>query len=256
MRVATWNVNSIRARKDRLLRWLGAHAPDVLCLQETKVTDNEFPFADLAALGYRAAAHGQRAYNGVAILARDAITDAAQGLGNGADDVQARLIVATVKGVRVASVYAPNGGEVDSDKWRYKLDWLQRLRRWLDHHHRPGDPLVLAGDFNIAPDDHDVAHPERWGQSVLCHPDGRRALAEVTSFGIVDLLRKHHPAGGIYSWWDYRSLAFPHNDGLRIDLIYATPPVAARCTAAFVDRDERKGKQPSDHAPVVVDLEL
>ena len=250
MRVATWNVNSIRARQERLLAWLARHEPDVLCLQETKVEDAAFPFEPLRAAGYYAVAHGQRTYNGVAILAREEPREVEAGLGDGGDDAQARLLSARVAGLRVLSVYVPNGDTVGSEKWRYKLEWLRRLRARLDAHHTAGEPLLLCGDLNVARDEGDVAHPDRWAESVLFHPVAREALEGVRAFGLVDVFRQIHPEGGIYSWWDYRMLAFPKNDGLRIDHLLATQGLAARCTDARVDRDERKGKGASDHAPV------
>jgi exodeoxyribonuclease-3 len=254
MKIASWNVNSVRARQERLVRWLGAQRPDVLCLQELKVTDADFPFDALREAGYHAAAHGQRTYNGVAILAREEPVDVVRGLGDEVDDPQARLIAATVMGVRVASVYVPNGGEIGSDKWAYKLEWLARLRRWLDRSARAGQPLALCGDWNVAPEARDVCDPAAWEGTVLFHPEARAALAGVTSFGLADTLRLHRQEAGLYSWWDYRMLAFPKNQGLRIDQIYVNPPLAARCTAASIDRNERKGKQPSDHAPILAEF--
>ncbi len=249
--IATWNVNSVRARLDRLLAWLGRARPDVVCLQELKVTDQDFPFEALEGAGYRAAAHGQATYNGVAILARDALTAVGVGLDDGAVDGQARLLAATVRGVRVVSVYAPNGQTVGSDKWAYKLDWLRRLGGWLADRHDPAWPLALCGDFNVAFDDRDVARPDEWSGSVLCHEAARAALGGVVAWGLHDVIRRHHDGPGPYSWWDYRMLAFPKGNGLRIDHILVTQPLAAACSAAWVDRDERKGKQPSDHAPVL-----
>jgi exodeoxyribonuclease-3 len=251
MKVASWNVNSIRAREERLRRWLDKQAPDVLCLQELKVADDSFPEDAVRAAGYRAAVHGQRTYNGVAILSRTEPAGVERGFGDGGDDRQARLVSAIIGGVRVVSVYVPNGGEVGSDKWTYKLEWLRRLRRWLNARVSAADPLLLCGDFNVAPEPRDVARPTAWERSVLFHPDARAALEEVRAFGLTDTLRLHHQEAGLYSWWDYRMLAFPKDDGLRIDHIFATAPLARRCTEASIDRDERKGKQPSDHAPVM-----
>jgi exodeoxyribonuclease-3 len=199
--------------------------------------------------------HGQRTYNGVAILSRVEAVEVQVGLGDGADDDQARLIAATVAGVRVVSAYVPNGQVVGSDKWAYKLAWLTRLRAWLERTARPDQPLALCGDFNVAPDDRDAARPEEWRDSVLCHDDARRALAAVTSWGLVDTMRLHHEGPGPFTWWDYRMLAFPKGNGLRIDHVFATAPLATRCTAVSVDRDERKGKLPSDHAPVLAAFE-
>ncbi|MDX2056284.1 MAG: exodeoxyribonuclease III [Gemmatimonadales bacterium] len=254
MKIATWNVNSIRARLDRLVAWLGRAGPDVVCLQELKVADEEFPVEELRAAGYHAAWHGQRTYNGVAILAREAPVDVAIGLGDGSADDQARLIAATVSGVRFLSAYFPNGQVVGSDKWAYKLEWIRRLAEHLAAKYRPSDPLALCGDFNVAPEDRDVARPDEWRESVLCHPDARTALEGVRRFGLVDTMRIHEPGPGPYSWWDYRMLAFPKGNGLRIDHLFVTEPVARRCARSWVERDERKGKLPSDHAPVMVEL--
>lgn len=255
MLIATWNVNSIKVREARLLDWLAAARPDVVCLQELKVTDDAFPAAAVAAAGYQAAWHGQRGYNGVAILARSAITDVCVGLDDGVDDPQARLIAGTVDGVRVLSAYVPNGETVGSDKWAYKLDWLARLRRHLDARYRPDVPLVLAGDFNVAVDDADVHDPGRWAASVLCAAPARAALQAVADFGLVDLFRRRHPGGGVWSWWDYQAQGFARDDGLRIDHVWATPPLAGRVAAAAVDRFERDGKGASDHAPLCVALD-
>jgi len=251
MKIATWNVNSIRARHERLLAWLGKHAPDVLCLQELKVTDDAFPCDAIQQAGYHAVVHGQKTYNGVAILSRAEPADVERGMDDDVDDPQARLVSAVIGGVRVISAYVPNGQAVGSDKYAYKLDWLRRLRDRLDKRFSPSDALVLCGDLNVAPDDDDVAHPDAWADSVLCHPDVRDALAVICDWGLTDVFREHHPEGGLYSWWDYRRLGFPKNDGLRLDHILATEAMATRCAAAEIDRDERKGSKPSDHAPVI-----
>jgi exodeoxyribonuclease III len=254
MKLATWNVNSIRARKERLIEWLRAKEPDVVCLQETKLLDKEFPKAELEALGYHCAILGQKTYNGVAVLARTELTDVRPGLEDDVDDPQARLISVRVSGVRVVSCYVPNGGEVGSDKYVYKTAWLKRLRSYLDRTCQPSEPLIVAGDFNVAPRTVDVAYPEQWEPTVLFHPDMRAALAEVTAFGLIDVLAEKQPQGGVYSWWDYRQLSFPRGDGLRIDLILATAPMATACSNTYVDRESRKGKQPSDHAPVLAEF--
>jgi exodeoxyribonuclease-3 len=253
LKIATWNVNSIKARKDRLLAFLQRHTPDVVCLQELKVETEAFPLAEVHGLGYQSLVHGQKTYNGVAILARSALEEPRVGLGEGDDD-QARVISARVEGVRVMSVYVPNGGSPDSDKWQYKLAWLERLVRYLEREHTPTEPLVLCGDLNIAPDDSDVARPDEWRETVLCAPQVRAAFRRLVAWGLVDVFRKLHPDGGVYSWWDYRLLGFPKNNGLRIDHVLATEPVAQRCESALIDREERKGKLPSDHAPVLVSL--
>ncbi|MBN2022606.1 MAG: exodeoxyribonuclease III [Pirellulales bacterium] len=248
MKIATWNVNSVRARLDRLLAWLERAAPDVACLQEIKVTDEAFPREAIERAGYRAAVFGQKTYNGVAILSRREPDAVHRGLG---DDPQARFLAAAFGKLSVLCAYVPNGQMVGSDKWAYKLDWLAQLRAYLEKNHKPSGQVVLCGDLNIAPDDLDVAEPEVWADSVLCHPEGRAALESVVEWGLVDVVRKHHPDGGVYSWWDYRQLAFPKNRGLRLDHILATEPLASRSTEAAVDRAERKGASPSDHAPVV-----
>lgn len=255
MLLGTWNVNSIRARLDRLLAWLERIGPDVVCLQELKVADTEFPIDAIRGAGYHAAVHGQPTYNGVAILSREEPADITVGFGDGVADDQARLIAASIGGTRVVSAYVPNGQVVGSDKWAYKLRWLERLGAWLARHHTPDGPLVVAGDFNVAPDDRDVARPGEWRDSVLCHAEARQALAAVAGWGLVDAIRLHDPGPGPWSWWDYRQLAFPKGNGLRIDHVFLTAPLAQRCTAARVDRDERKGRLPSDHAPVVVTVE-
>jgi exodeoxyribonuclease-3 len=254
IKLATWNVNSIRARIDRLMSWLERNQPDVMCLQELKVADDEFPVDELWSAGYDAAFHGQRTYNGVAILSRTPLTDVRVGLDGGPEADQARLIAATVAGLRVISVYVPNGQTVGSDKWDYKLRWLDRLAGHLGADHSPSAPLVLAGDFNVAPEDRDVAHPDKWRNSVLFHEEARKAFERLLAWGLVDAIRLHHQGPGPYSWWDYRMLSFPKGDGLRIDHVLLTEPLAARCVGASIDRNERKGKLPSDHAPVMVEL--
>jgi len=256
MKIATWNVNSIRSRLERLVRWLERTGPDVVCLQELKVTEEAFPFGPILDTGYHAAVCGQKTYNGVAILAREEPVHVDRGLGDGENDPQARLIAADVSGVRVLSAYVPNGQTVGSEKYAYKLDWLRRLHEHLKRRYAPSDSLVVCGDFNVAPDDRDVANPERWAGSVLCDQAAREALENVRRWGLADVFRQHHPAGGVYSWWDYRMLAFPKNDGLRIDHIFTTQRLAGRCTAAEIDRDERKGRKPSDHAPVIATFEV
>ena len=257
MRIATWNVNSVRARKDRLLRWLEKHRPDVLCLQEIKATESEFPLAETTALGYYAAIHGQKGWNGVAILSLVEPRAVERGLGDDGDGdaAHARLICADIGGIQIASAYVPNGQGVGSDKWVFKLSWLRRLRGWLDRR-PPSQALAVCGDFNVAPDERDVKHPALWEKSVLFHPEARQGLAEVMAWGLEDVFRRHHQEGGFYSWWDYRMLAFPKNDGLRIDLILATPTLSERSIAASIDREERKGVQPSDHAPVIAEFDL
>ncbi len=255
MKVVTWNLNSIRARDERLWRWLSRQSPDVVCLQETKVTDAQFPSQAVQERGYHAAVHGQKTYNGVAILSREPIEDVRVGFDDGADDPQARCISAMIRGVRFVSVYVPNGNRIDSDKYVYKREWLERLMAYLDRTRVPETPLLISGDFNIAPDAADVAEPDAWRGTVLFNPDMTDMMTRLVEWGLRDVVRMHNPEPGLYSWWDYRQLAFPRNQGLRIDHILATPELAARTTWAGVDRDERKGSKPSDHAPVVAELD-
>lgn len=222
-----------------------------MCLQELKSTEDKFPFVALQAAGYYSAVSGQATYNGVAMLSRVEPGDIHKSLGSPNQDPQARFLSARIQDVRILSVYVPNGSVVGSDKWSYKLDWLQRLKTHLEMHHDPAEPLAVCGDFNVAPDDRDVANADKWRDSVLCHEEGRKALRDLASWGLVDVFRRHHAEGGLYSWWDYRRLGFPKNDGLRLDHIFATKTLARRSTAADIDRQERKGTKPSDHAPVV-----
>lgn len=254
MKLVTWNINSIRARQARLLAWLAAERPDVLCLQETKVEDAGFPVDALRAAGYEVATFGQRSYNGVAICARSPLADVTRGLGDDTPDDEARLIGATVDGVRIVNVYVPNGGDLESDKFPYKLAWYRRLRRYLDRTATPATPLVVCGDMNVTADDRDVCAPDKWAGHIHCTADERAALDEVRAFGLVDVFRTFCPDGGVYSWWDYRGVAFFKDQGLRIDHILATLPVAARCTACTIDRAARKGQDASDHAPVIATL--
>jgi exodeoxyribonuclease-3 len=251
VKLATWNINSIRARTARLVTWLTAEQPDVLCLQETKTEDAGFPFDAIAQLGYQVVTHGQRSYNGVAILARGPITEVTRGFGDGEPDDEARMIAGTVGDLRVVCVYIPNGQDLTSDKFGYKLAWYKRLRRYLDTHATPGDRLVVCGDTNVTFDDRDVWSPEKWAGQIHCSPTERAAFHEVIGFGLVDVFRKHHPDGGVYSWWDYRGVSFFKNQGLRIDYILATAAVAERSTGCTIDRNARKGQDASDHAPVV-----
>jgi exodeoxyribonuclease III len=254
LKIATWNVNSIRQRLPRLVAWLDRERPDVMCLQETKVQDAEFPAAELAAHSYAVEVFGQKTYNGVAILSRTPASGVVRGLPGDGPDAQRRLLAATVDGVTLVNVYVPNGESVESEKFAYKLDWLARLAAWLETERDPAGPLVLLGDFNVAPEDRDVHDPKAWRGKVLFHPAEHAALARLRAWGLTDLYRLHHAEAGRYTWWDYRALAFPKDHGLRIDLLLGTAPVAARCRAAAIDRDARKGEKPSDHVPVLVEL--
>jgi exodeoxyribonuclease-3 len=255
MKIATWNINSVRARTGRLLAWLKSHQPDVLCLQETKVADDEFPTAELSELGYRTAVRGQKSYNGVAIISRAELSDVASAFDDGGPDEQARFLSARTGELRIVTVYVPNGQEPGSAAYLFKLEWMKRLRRYLDARHRADERLLLCGDFNVAPEDRDVWDPPRWHESIMCTTGERNALAEIVGFGLKDAFRRLHSEGGHYTWWDYRLRAFEKDRGLRIDHVYVTEPVVPGISAAAIDRDERRGKLPSDHAPVIVMLD-
>jgi exodeoxyribonuclease-3 len=254
LRVVTWNVNSVRSRLDRTLALLERHAPDVLCLQETKVADDGFPRAPFEAAGWHVEAFGESRYNGVALVSRRPPREVRRGLPDDEADAPRRFLAGTFDDVRVASVYVPNGQAPDSPKFPYKLAWFDRLRAGLEADGSPDDPVLVAGDFNVAPEDRDVHDPDAWRGKIHFHPDEHAALGRLMAWGLHDLFRRHEPEGGHYTWWDYRRLAFPLGRGLRIDLALGTAPVRDRCTACWIDRDERKGPKPSDHAPVVVDL--
>jgi exodeoxyribonuclease-3 len=251
LKIATWNVNSIRARTERVLPWLAEAQPDVLCMQELKVEAEKFPYDELRAAGWHVELTAQKTYNGVAIVSKVAPTDVRVGLDDDVEDPQARLISATVAGVRIVNVYVPNGQAVGTDKYEYKLQWLDRLRRHLDRRYERSQPLLLCGDFNVAPEARDVHDPVAWAKETLFHIDSREALERVRSWGLVDLFRLHHHEPGFYSWWDYQMLAFPKGRGLRIDHIFASEPMARRCDSCWIDREARKGQKPSDHAPVI-----
>ncbi len=251
MKLATWNVNSIRARHARVRAWLSDAQPDVLCLQELKVEAAGFPHELFRELGYEVALVGQKSYNGVAIASRLGLTDVVIGFDDGVSDDQARMVAATVAGVRVVSLYVPNGQAVGSDKYAYKLAWLGRLRAWLDRHADPAQPLALCADWNIAPTDLDVHDPAAWAEDVLCSTAERQALASIVAWGVTDAFRIAHPDLRAYSWWDHRGAAFFKDQGLRIDYHLVTASLAARLTGCTIDRLARKGHDASDHAPVV-----
>jgi exodeoxyribonuclease III len=254
MRLATWNVNSLKARLPRVEAWLADVAPDVVCLQETKLADAAFPAMAFQALGYESVHHGEGRWNGVAILSRVGLDDPMIGFGPDDDDPEARLVWATCGGLRVASAYVPNGRALDHDHYRYKLAWLAKLRTLLGEQGTPDDPLVVAGDYNIAPTDDDVWDPAVFVEATHTSEPEREALAALESWGLVDTFRRLQPEPRIYSWWDYRDGRFHKHQGMRIDLIMATEAVAERATFTTIDRNARKGEKPSDHAPVILDL--
>ena len=255
MKIASWNVNSLKVRLPQLTEWAAEAKPDVIALQETKLEDAKFPVDELAAAGYRAVYSGQKTYNGVAILAReepaDVITDIP-----GLDDPQRRILAATVGGVRVVDLYVVNGKAVGDEKYTYKLDWLAKVRDFLEEELRRHPRLVVLGDFNIAPDDRDVYDPVAWGGEVLCSPPERAALKAITDLGLHDSFRLFEQEGGHFSWWDYRQAAFRRNMGLRIDLILIGDALKSAATAAAIDRTPRRWERPSDHTPVTLDLDI
>lgn len=255
-KVVTWNVNSVKARGERLIAFLHRENPDVVCLQELKCIDEAFPYETIQSLGYHAAVFGQKAYNGVALLSREAPQNIRRGFEDGNADAAARFIGATIRGIHIYSAYIPNGQAVGSEKYAYKLEWFSRLKKYLEKNHTPSDRTLLAGDFNVAPEPRDVHDPALWEGKILFSEPERHALLQVCGTGLADTFRKHHAEGNLYSWWDYRDLGFPKNKGLRIDFILATPPLMEVCTEARIDRDERKGTLPSDHAPVIASFKL
>jgi exodeoxyribonuclease-3 len=253
MKIGTWNVNSLKVRLPHLLQWLGENPVDVLCIQETKLTDDKFPLAEINAAGYHAVFTGQKTYNGVAILSKHPIHDVVKNNPRYADEQQ-RIIAATIEGVRIVCAYVPNGQSVGSDKYSYKLAWLASLRDWLEDELRSHEHLAILGDYNIAPDDRDVHDPVAWAGQVHCSDQERAGLGALVELGLCDSFRLFEQPEKSYSWWDYRQLAFRRNCGLRIDHILLSPTLAKRCVACAIDRAPRKWEQPSDHAPVVATL--
>ncbi len=253
--IATWNVNSLRVRLPQLGEWLASNPVDTLALQETKLEDDAFPRAEIEALGYQVVFSGQRTYNGVAILARAPPTGVVTAI-PGFEDPQRRVLAATVDGVRVVNLYVPNGQSVDSDKYAYKLRWLEALRGWLAGEVARHPRIVVLGDFNIAPDDRDVHDPPAWAGSVLVSEPERAALRGLTALGLQDSFRLFEQPADSYSWWDYRQGAFRRNHGLRIDLLLVSDELAARCTRSAVDREPRRAERPSDHAPAFASFDI
>ncbi len=253
MKLATWNVNSLKVRLPQVLDWLAANPVDALCLQETKQQDKDFPQAELQAAGYRSVFSGQKTYNGVAILSRAPAGEVQFGIPDFADEHK-RVIAATINGIRVINVYVPNGQSVDSDKYRYKLAWLNALRDWLKAELTRYPKLALLGDYNIAPEDRDVYDPAAWQGNVLVSEPERQAFRELLQLGLRDSFRLFEQPDKSYSWWDYRMMAFRRNLGLRIDHILASEPLAAQCKSCVIDKSPRKLERPSDHTPVIVEL--
>ena len=256
MRVVTWNVNSLRARLERVEEWVAQVQPDVLCMQETKLADDAFPALAFEALGYETAHYGQGQWNGVAILSKVGLDDVVTNFADGIEpDPDARLITATCGGIRISCCYVPNGRALDDHHYTYKLSWLDRLLDHLGRDTDPGSDVIVAGDFNIAPEDRDVHDITKMQGATHVSAPERERLAALEAWGLADLFRQQHPdAGKVFSWWDYRAGDFHQGRGLRIDLVLASSSVAGRCAWSAIDRNARKGKSPSDHAPVMVDL--
>jgi len=256
MRIATWNVNSVRARLPRLLAWLSERRPDVVLLQETKCVDESFPCQPIEDLGYSVAACGQKTYNGVAILSRKKIEDVARGFPGDEEGAERRVIAATVEGVMLLNVYVVNGESVGSDKYQKKLRWMARLAELVDTYDMAREKIVVAGDFNVTFDDRDVYDPVEWREEIFCSTPEREALARILAPGLADSFRAFHEEGGHYTWWDFRTRGFERgNRGLRIDHLLLSRPALEACTGVEIDREARAGEKPSDHAPVVATLE-
>jgi exodeoxyribonuclease III len=254
MKLATWNVNSLAVRLPQVLAWLQAHPVEVLVLQETKLTDDKFPAAEIESAGYRVAFFGQRTYNGVALLSRREATQLQKNIPGLGDD-QARVIAGTLGELRVIGAYFPNGQAPDSDKFQYKLRWMDALREWVRAELQASPRLVLMGDFNIAPEDRDVYDPVAWAGQIHCTPEEREHFRALLGLGLVDAFRLFEQPPKSWSWWDYRNLAFRRNQGLRIDHILVSEALKPQVSACLIDKLPRKNERPSDHAPVVVELQ-
>ena len=253
MKLVTWNVNSLKVRLPHVLEWLQTNPVDVLCLQETKLTDDKFPIAEINAAGYQVVFSGQKTYNGVAILSRHPISDVVKNNPLFPDEQQ-RIIAATISGVRIVCAYIPNGQSVGSDKYEYKLRWLDGLITWLASELQQHPKLALLGDYNIAPEDADVHDPAAWEGQVLVSEPERAAFKKLCALNLQDAFRLFPQAEKLYSWWDYRQMAFRRNRGMRIDHILLSPPLSAICTTCEIDKLPRKWEQPSDHTPVIATL--
>ncbi len=244
----------MNVRQPHVIEWLQTHEPDVLVLQELKQVTEKFPADDLRAIGYHSIASGQKTYNGVAVISKTPATDPVADFPD-FDDPQRRVLASTIDGVRVVNLYIPNGAEVGSEKYTYKLGWLASLRDFLDTELGRHEKLVVLGDFNIAPADADVHDPEKWGEAILCSPPERKALTDLIALGLTDVFRKFDQPEKAFSWWDYRAAGFRRNAGLRIDLILSSATMTERCTACYVDKEPRTWERPSDHAPVVAEFD-
>jgi exodeoxyribonuclease-3 len=255
LKIASWNVNSLNVRLPHVLAWCEVARPDILALQETKLTDDRFPVEAMRDAGYESVYSGQKTYNGVAILSREAAADPVTDI-PGLDDHQRRILAVTVGGVRVINLYVVNGSEVGSEKFDYKLHWLDCVTRWLVTELEQNDKVVVLGDFNIAPEDRDVYDPEEWREKILCSTPERQALGRILELGLQDTFRLFEQAEGIFSWWDYRMNMFRRKLGLRIDLVLASEAMAKRCAASYIDIEPRRQDRPSDHAPAVAEFSM
>ncbi|HUR27389.1 MAG TPA: exodeoxyribonuclease III [Planctomycetota bacterium] len=254
MKIATWNVNSIRARMERVVEWLDAKRPDVLCMQEIKCLDEQFPRQTFEDMGYRVATFGQKTYNGVAILAKQNIEDVVRGLPNESTDAQKRVIGAQVGDVLLLNLYVVNGQEVGSAKYAYKMEWMARVAEFVRERYDMGEKVVLCGDFNVTFDDRDVQFADAWREKILCSTDERRALAKIVEVGLHDAFRHFHEESGHYTWWDFRTRGFLRGDGLRIDHFLMSEPALRACAGVEIDKAARGGEKPSDHAPVIAEM--
>lgn len=254
MKIATWNVNSINARMEHLLDWLERAGPDVVCLQETKCVDDNFPYQAIHDAGYHTAFYGQKSYNGVAILSKHDIDDVQKGFADDDDESPKRLIAATIKGIRIVNTYIPNGTELWTDKFTFKLDWLQRLRRFFDDTCPLDSDVLLCGDFNVAPEELDVWSVPQWEGKLHFSKPERAAMHHVMQWGFVDVFRKMNGDVQEFSWWNYREGAWQRNRGLRIDHIWTSPSLAEKCTGCWIDKSTRELEKPSDHAPVIAEF--
>lgn len=255
MKIASWNVNSLNVRLPHVIEWLQTNEPDVLVLQEIKQVTEKFPGDEFKALGYHSIASGQKTYNGVAVLSKTPATNPVTDFPD-LDDPQRRILASTVNDVRIVDLYIPNGSEVGSEKYAYKLGWLASLHRFLESELQRHERVVVLGDFNIAPADEDVHDPESWGEAILCSPAERSALRALLDLGLTDVFRKFEHPEKSFSWWDYRAAGFRRNAGLRIDLILTSATMTENCIASYIDKEPRAWERPSDHAPVVAEFDI
>ena len=253
LKIASWNVNSLNVRLPHVLAWTDVARPDVLALQETKLTDDRFPVEALKEAGYHSLFSGQKTYNGVAILSREPAKDPVTDV-PGLEDPQRRILAATVGDVRIVDLYVVNGSEVGSEKFEYKLHWLERVTAWLEEEMKQHKNVIVLGDFNIAPDDRDVYDVEEWHEKILCSTQEREALDRILRLGLIDTFRQFEQEERTWSWWDYRMNMFRRKLGLRIDLVLASESMAERCTASYIDIEPRRQERPSDHAPAIAEF--